>query len=206
MKKGFEKYSDKMQPLFEAVGKLTMVQRVIISAVALALLIAGFFLFSFKPQMSEIKKLENNIKTTEKQLVEAKKKAAQLDGLQKEWESKQAKFAEVMNALPDKKEIPSLLEEISAAGKSSGLDFQSFTPKEEVTRDFYAEIPVSIQVNGSYDRIQLFFQKVAGMSRVVSIEDIKMTTGKDEKEMINTSCTAVTYRFLSETPKGKGKK
>ena len=157
MKKGFEKYSDKMQPLFEAVGKLTMVQRIIICVVALALLITGFFLFSYKPQMAEINKLENNIETTEKQLAEAKRKAAQLDRLQKEWESKQAKFAEVMDALPDKKEIPSLLEEISAAGKSSGLDFQSFTPKPEVSKDFYAEIPVSIQVKGSYDGIQLLF-------------------------------------------------
>jgi len=201
MKKGFEKYSDKMQPLFEAVGKLTMVQRIIICVVALALLITGFFLFSYKPQMSEINKLEKNIETTEKQLVEAKRKAAQLDRLQKEWESKQAKFEEVMDALPDKKEIPSLLEEISAAGKSSGLDFQSFTPKPEVPKDFYAEIPVSIQVKGSYDRIQLFFQKVADMSRVVNIKNISMRTDKEGDEIINTSCTAVTYRFLAENPK-----
>ncbi|MFO8048548.1 MAG: type 4a pilus biogenesis protein PilO [Desulfosudaceae bacterium] len=204
--KGFEKYSDKMQPLFESVGKLTMVQRVIISVAALVLLIAGFVLLSFKPQLSEIKQVEQEIQTTEKQLQSAKRKAAQLDSLKEEWTSKAAQFEEVMDALPDKKEIPSLLEDISAAGKNSGLDFQAFTPKSEVAKDFYAEIPVAINVIGSYDRMQLFFEKVANMSRVVNIKDIKMSTGKDGAETINTTCTAVTYRFLPAKENKQGKK
>lgn len=204
--KSFEKYSDKMQPLFESVGKLTMMQRVAISVAALVLLIAGFALLSFKPQLSEIKQVEKEIETTEEKLESAKEKAAELDSLKEEWTSKAAQFEEVMDALPDKKEIPSLLEDISEAGKDSGLDFKEFTPKSEVTKDFYAEIPVAINVIGSYDRMQSFFEKVANMSRVVNIKNIKMSTGKDGAETINTTCTAVTYRFLPDKENKQDKK
>ena len=230
MKKGMDSYGAKMQPLFETMGKLNPIQRLLIGIGVFALLIAGFVLLSIKPQYAEISKIEKNIKETEKKLDDAKKKASELDGWKEKWSKKQEEFEVVMNALPDKQEIPSLLGEISAAGRNTGLTFNRFAPQGEIARDFYAEIPVAISISGTYDRLTLFYKKVAEMSRVVNIKNISMamgggkgggSRGKKGKKggttvssgQINAECTAVTYRFLSEEEKkatkgkgGKGKK
>lgn len=216
MKKNTEGYSAKMQPLFEMIGRLTLVQRLAIGIVVFALLIAGFVFLSIKPQYEEIGKVEKKISNTEKKLAEAKKKAAELDGWKEKWAKKQEEFEVVMNALPDKQEIPKLLGDVSAAGRNAGLRFNRFAPQGEISRDFYAEIPVAISIAGGYDRLGLFFKKVAEMDRVVNIKGISMAMksgsqrkGGGEAGEISAECTAVTYRFLSEAEKkaqGQGKK
>jgi type IV pilus assembly protein PilO len=98
-------------------------------------------------------------------------------------------------ALPEKKEIPSLLTAISRAGRDVGLEFLLFQPGAEVPKEFYAEIPVSINVVGPYQNIALFFDKVARLFRVVNINDIAMGS-KGSTRDLNTTCTAITYRFI----------
>jgi type IV pilus assembly protein PilO len=106
--------------------------------------------------------------------------------------------------LPEKKEIPSLLSSISQSGRDAGLEFLLFEPRGEQTKEFYAEIPVSIIVEGNYHKTALFFDKVARLHRIVNIDDIKMIAAKESDEL-RTSCTAVTYRFVetksNEPPK-----
>jgi type IV pilus assembly protein PilO len=219
MKKSMDSYSAKMQPFFETVGKLTMIQRLLIGVAVFSLLIGAFVMFSVKPQFEEISKTEKKIKETENKLNDAKKKASELEGWKEKWSKKQEEFEIVMNALPDKQEIPSLLGEISAAGRNTGLTFNRFAPQGEIARDFYAEIPVAISISGTYDRLTLFFKKVADMSRVVNIKNINMAMGSSGggggrgkkgrgggssnvgSGQINAECTAVTYRFLSEDEK-----
>ncbi|MEA2102298.1 MAG: type 4a pilus biogenesis protein PilO, partial [Thermodesulfobacteriota bacterium] len=99
---------------------------------------------------------------------------------------------------PDKSEIPSLLENISALGRASGLDFNLFRPKADVAKAFYAEIPVDIVVQGNYKDIVLFFDKVSKMPRIVNISDIVMGSPKKGTDgiIITTSCNATTYKFI----------
>ncbi|MEW6077686.1 MAG: type 4a pilus biogenesis protein PilO [Thermodesulfobacteriota bacterium] len=205
-----------MQPLFEQLGKLTKLQRTLIGIVIFALLIAGFVFLSIKPLYEKIAVVEKKISDTEKLLLEAKQKAAALEGLKEDWAKKQEEFQVVMNALPDKQEIPTLLGDISAAGRNTGLLFNRFAPQGEIFRDFYAEIPVAISISGTYDRLRSFFGKVSEMSRVVNIKNINMSLstkggGGGKKGavatttpgLINVECTAATYRFLSEAEKAK---
>ncbi len=110
-----------------------------------------------------------------------------------------------MKALPDKKEIPSLLTNITESGKDAGLEFLLFQPKPEINKDFYAEIPVSIKVAGNYHNVGLFFDKVSRLSRIVNIKDIVMATTREGKGL-NTSCTAVTYRFVETEEKDAANK
>jgi type IV pilus assembly protein PilO len=90
-------------------------------------------------------------------------------------------FKIVMRALPEKEEIPTLLTGISKAGKSSGLNFILFQPMPEVKKDFYAEIPVAMEVTGDYHGVAMFFENVAGLNRIVNIRNISMTPA-DKKQ------------------------
>ena len=88
---------------------------------------------------------------------------------------------------------------VSQSGRDAGLDFLLFQPEPEKNQDFYAEIPVSMKVAGNYHNVALFFDKVARLSRIVNIDDIKMTSTKGNTDLI-TSCKAVTYRFVETKP------
>jgi len=194
-------YTDRLQPFFESVGSLSKVQRIAIVIATFSILTSAFVFFSYMPKLKEIKATNEKYENVKNQLSTAKIKAAQLGNLQKQWDKKQEEFKLVMAALPDKKEIPTLLSEISKAGKSAGLDFHMFAPQTEISRDFYAEIPVTIQLQGSFISIAEFFDNISQLSRIVNIKNINMKPVEDHAGAYSLSCSAITYRFLSDEKK-----
>lgn len=191
-----------IEPLFEKVGNISKVHRILI-CVSTFIVITGLFVyFLYLPKFEKLDQLNSDYNNLEKSLVSAKKEAAQLNKYREKMETAEAQYKIAMKALPDKKEIPSLLTNISESGKEAGLEFLLFQPESEINKDFYAEIPVSIKVAGNYHNVGLFFDKVSRLSRIVNIKDIVMATPK-EGDMLNTSCTAVTYRFVETEEKEK---
>ncbi len=187
------------------IENLSKIQRILIFASVFVLIIAIFIFLLYKPKLADIKKLEKELGGLEKKLVVAKKNAADLKKFQEMMEEAEVQFKKAMKALPEKEEIPSLLTSISRSGQDVGLEFLLFEPKSEVRKEFYAEIPVAMQVVGGYHDLAIFFDKVARLSRIVNIKNITMGRAKDGKEL-NTSCTAVTYKFVEPAPKKPDKK
>ncbi|MBU4101858.1 MAG: type 4a pilus biogenesis protein PilO [Proteobacteria bacterium] len=191
-----------IEPLFEKVGNISKVHRILICVSTLIVITGLFVYFLYIPKFEKLNQLNSDYKNLEKMLASAKKKAAQVNKYREEMKMAEAQYKIAMKALPDKKEIPSLLTNISESGKEAGLEFLLFQPESEINKDFYAEIPVSIKVAGNYHNVGLFFDKVSRLSRIVNIKDIVMETSK-EGNMLNTSCTAVTYRFVEVEEKEK---
>ena len=190
--------------LFETadkIGKLTKLYKILLCLGLFVLLVGPFVYFSFLPKITKISGLKNEHTT---RLVTAKAKANRLKYYQDKLKDAEMEFKIVMKKLPEKKEIPALLSSISQSGRDAGLEFLLFQPEPEQNKDFYAEIPVSIKVTGNYHNVALFFDKVARLSRIVNIDDINMTAGKGGNAL-ETSCTAVTYRFVETKPKTETK-
>jgi len=204
MKKGKAVSIEKVNPIFEKLEELSKIQRIVIWAGVLILLIGSFIYFSYLPKFKNIDKLKSDLTKVEKQLETAKKNARQLNAYRKKMQAAEKQFKIVMRALPEKEEIPPLLTGISKAGKDSNLNFILFQPKPEVEKDFYAEIPVSIKVSGNYHGVATFFESVAGLNRIVNIKDITMSPEK-ESGNLSTTCTAVTYKFIEESKNTKPK-
>ena len=184
-----------IEPIFEKAGNLSKVHRILI-CVATFIVITGLFVyFLYFPKFERLDQLNSEYKNLEQSLALAKKKAAQLNKFREKMKTAEAKYKIAMKALPDKKEIPSLLTDITKSGKDVGLEFLLFQPEAEINKDFYAEIPVSIKVAGNYHNVGLFFDKVSRLSRIVNIKNIVIATLK-KGDTLNTSCTAVTYRFV----------
>jgi len=189
-----------IDPLFEKIGTLSKVHRILI-CVSTFIVITGLFVyFLYLPKFEKLDQLNSDYKNLEKMLASAKIKAAQLNKYREKMKTAEAQYKIAMKALPDKKEIPSLLTNITESGKEAGLEFLLFQPKPEINKDFYAEIPVSIKVAGNYHNVGLFFDKVSRLSRIVNIKDIVMEASK-EGNVLKTSCTAVTYRFVETEEK-----
>ena len=189
-----------IEPLFEKVGNISKLHRILICVATFIVITGSFVYFLYLPKFESLNQLNSEYKNFEQRLASAKTKAAQLNEYREKMKIAEAQYKLAMKALPDKKEIPSLLTGISESGKEAGLEFLLFQPESEINKDFYAEIPVSIKVAGNYHNVGLFFDKVSRLSRIVNIKDIVIATPR-EGGMLNTSCTAVTYRFVETEEK-----
>jgi type IV pilus assembly protein PilO len=207
----FSKISKITDPLFKAmdkIGKLSKLYRLLISLGIIVLFAGPIVYFSYLPKMEKIDKLNKEYEELDLKLTQFKAKARNLRVVQQQFKDAENELKIVMKALPEKKEIPTLLASISSSGQDSGLEFTLFEPKPENDKDFYAEIPVSVKVSGSYHNVATFFDKVSRLPRIVNIDNISITAQKDtEKEALSlaASCTAITYRFI-EKKSEKGKK
>jgi type IV pilus assembly protein PilO len=195
-------------PAIEWVEARTKVQRILIYALAIVLLVGGFTYFAYLPKHKEIVKLESEYKKLAQKLDRAKKTAEQLNFYRSKMKAAEAQFNIVMKALPEKEEIPTLLNGISQAARDAGLDITKFQPNPEIAKEFYAEVPITINVDGNYHNVAMFFDKISKLPRIVTIGALKLLPDK-EGDTLSTSCTAVTYKFIEpveKKPPGKKKK
>ena len=190
---------------FAKIEGLSKIQRILIFVSVFVLIIVIFVFLLYKPKLADITKLNKELDGLEGKLAVAKKNAADLDKFKKMMAEAEVGFKQAMKALPEKEEIPSLLTSISRSGQDVGLEFLLFEPKSEVRKEFYAEIPVAMKVVGGYHDLAMFFDKVARLSRIVNIKNISMARIKNSQQL-NTSCTAVTYKFVEPAPPKPSKK
>jgi type IV pilus assembly protein PilO len=188
-----------LDPFLEKIEKLSKLHKFLIVSTILVLLVGGFVYFSYMPKFRDIDNLEKKQAKLVRQLRNAKLQARAHKKFATELKATKLQFQKARQALPDKKEIPSLLAAISGSGQSAGLEFLLFRPAKEIQRDFFAEIPVEIRVLGGYHNVALFFDKVAHLSRIVNMKNTTMTAAKKSTQL-ETTCTAVTYRFSEVQP------
>jgi type IV pilus assembly protein PilO len=182
---------------FEKTGALKKVHRILICAVTFLLLTVGFYFLIYSPKSEEIVRLEGELSKIQGELTQAKIQAKNLPKLEKELKDAKIELKKALRLLPDKKELPQLLDGITSAGKLAGLEFLLFQPGKEVNKGFYAEIPVVIKVNGLYHDVAVFFDKVSKLPRIVNISDVKIRSeNRDDSNILTTSCIAKTYRFI----------
>jgi type IV pilus assembly protein PilO len=172
----------------------------------------GFVWFFYMPQTETISRLNKDLKSAQDKLARLKDVEKNLRAFKKQFKKTEQEFKEALKLLPDKEEIPTLLTSISNLGAQSGLEFLLFQPQKEVPRNFYAEIPLKLEVTGPYHNVATFFDQVSRLSRIVNIGNVKMTQMKAAKNkadtvILKTGCTATTYKFIEvkEQPK-KGKR
>ena len=204
-----EEKKSSLEQFSAKIEKLSQLQRILISSAIFLIIITLTIWLSYRPKLAEIKQLNVELDKLNKELIIAKKNARDLKKFQIKMKEEEAAFKLVMKSLPEKEEIPSLLESISMEGQESGLEFLLFQPKGEVRKEFYAEIPVAMRLTGGYHNIATFFDRVARLPRVVNIRDIVMT-GTKGKELsgstLDTTCTAVTYKFVEPVKKAPAKR
>lgn len=208
------KKNRKVDVLFEKIGALTKVQRLLICLGTLGVIGAGFYFLLLGPKLDALTAVRQDLEKQKTLLANYKIKAAALEKVEAQMAQAREQFEIAMTALPDKRELPTLLDEISKAGRDTGLEVQLFAPQNMVTKESYMEIPLSMTVAGRYHQMAEFFYRVAGLNRIVNMSTINMNriSGKGEADMnkVQMNCVAVTYMFVEPKEDGdtgkKGKK
>ena len=124
--------------------------------------------------------------------------AINLPAYKQQMDEMEQTFGSLLRQLPNTTEVPDLLVDITQAGLGRGLEFNLFRPEKEQPRDFYAEMPISVEVRGTYHELAQFISDVAALPRIVTFGDITISSsGKDSK--LTMSAKARTYRYLDES-------
>jgi len=177
-----------------------------ILVVCMVMLFAGYW-FLIQGEIDEYsaaKAKEDSLRDT---FMNKKALAINLPAYKQQMEEMEQTFGSLLRQLPNTTEVPDLLVDITQAGLGRGLEFTLFQPQKEQPKDFYAELPISIQVRGTYHELAQFVSDVAALPRIVTFSDITISSvAKDNK--LTMSAKAKTYRYLEEgsAPKpAKGK-
>jgi type IV pilus assembly protein PilO len=124
--------------------------------------------------------------------------AARLDDLKARMVTLDESLKVAISLLPETREIPELLTQISQLGSTAGLEFRLFKPEPEKKADFYAEVPVNLAILGRFHDLARFFDHLSKLSRIVNVTDIKisLTKGSGDTQLLTTNCLLTTFRFL----------
>ncbi|MFP3869305.1 MAG: type 4a pilus biogenesis protein PilO [Syntrophobacteria bacterium] len=207
IKKSFEKVKPPSIP-WAKLAKLTKVQKILIGVGVVGGLLGSFVYFLYIPQTEKIASLNRDLRVDREKLERLRRVEQNLRDFKKELQETELQFKEALQLLPDKEEIPTLLSSISNLGAQSGLEFLLFRPGREVPRNFYAEIPLQLELSGPYHNVATFFDMVSRLSRIVNIGNMAMTKLRTEGDTIilKTGCTATTYKFIESAEKKEKKK
>jgi type IV pilus assembly protein PilO len=187
----------------EKLSALSTPQKVLLF-VGTFLLIGGLFYFlQYKDQLEQARRLSMNIAEQEKRLAAAKQAAARVAVLQQELAQAEEDFARLLAMLPDQKELPGLLESVSKLGAQVGLENILFQPQPERPHEFYSDIPVRLDLLGTYNEVAVFLDRVSKLDRILKVENLTMTRQKDSSRL-KVDCTIVTYRFIEKPAQEAG--
>lgn len=168
---------------------------IILFATLVVVLLLGWW-FGWRPQMEDLEAKRANEETLRQEWLTKKQQAVNLDEYQKQLVEINRSFGALLKQLPNASEMESLLVDINQAGLGRGLQFELFKPGGEILKEFYAELPITIKVSGSYHDFGAFTGDVAKLPRIVTLNEIDVAPAKEGG--LSMSAVAKTFRYLDE--------
>jgi type IV pilus assembly protein PilO len=186
-----------MKELLEKFEALEPKQRWMLCGL-FACLLGGIGYYLHSTHAERLEALTAEVEETRQTVEKHRAIATRLTDLQVRLETLDEMLKVAITLLPELREIPELLTQISQLGMNSGLEFRLFKPEPEKQADFYAEVPVSLSILGRFHELGRFFDHLSKLSRIVNVTDIKVTLAKSNTDtpMLSTNCLLTTFRFL----------
>jgi type IV pilus assembly protein PilO len=186
---------------FNNVGSLpAAVKAVLLTFIFLVILALGYY-FLWTDAFASLDTERAKEQDLRKVFLDKQAQAVNLAGYKLQMVEIEKTFGALLKQLPDKSQMDGLLTDINQAGLGRGLEFELFKPGQETQSEFYAEMPISIKVLGTYHDLGAFATDISKLSRIVTLNDISVTTAKEAKSssadaILVMEATARTYRYL----------
>ena len=157
------------------------------------LLAVGYWYFLYQPYADEMATLQEKIDSGRKTVEKYTEIAVKLEPLKAQVSDLEGRLHVLLRELPETREIPGLMRQISDLGIRTGLRISYIKPQPEQRKEFYAEIPIQMRVQGQYHAVGRFFDDLAHLERIISVDSVQIEATNQE-----TQCLATTFRFLDE--------
>lgn len=189
------------------VGAWPVVPRVaVLVGIFILILLAGWW-FVWQEQLDTLASKQEDEVRLKDEYVSKKRQAANLDLYTQQMNEIDRSFGALLKQLPNKSEVEALLVEINQAGMGRGLQFELFKPGQEAVKDFYAELPISVKLNGSYHDFGAFAGDIGRLSRIVTLNNISISLNPQSKDgSLTMDAVTKTFRYLDEEEVARQKK
>lgn len=168
------------------------------------LFVAGWFGWQSQYEELDMKRQEET--RLKDDWLNKKKQAVNLEEYRNQLAEIERSFGALLKQLPNAAEMEALLVDINQAGLGRGLQFELFKPGTEVVKDFYAELPITVNLTGTYHDFGSFAGDIAKLPRIVTLNDINISAGKSGEAGLVLATTAKTFRYLDESEVAARKK
>ena len=163
-----------------------------------AILAAGWW-FVWNEQLETLESRQRDEQKLKDEFVAKKKQAVNLDLYTQQLNEIDRSFGALLKQLPTKAEVESLLVEANQSGRGRGLQFELFRPGQEVSREFYAELPIAVRLTGNYHDFGAFAGDVAKLSRIVTLNNLSIAGNQQAKDgTLVMDAVTKTFRYLDE--------
>jgi len=180
------------------IGSWPILPKLGVLFITLALIVLASYWFDWQHQIEGINREKVKEEGLRKTFLTKKSEAINLPAYQKQLEDIEKQFGALLKQLPGRSEMDALLTDINQAGLGRGLQFELFKPAaQETRRDFYAELPISIKVSGSYHDIGAFASDIGKLSRIVTLENISLASA-GKGGVLSLDALAKTFRYLDD--------
>jgi len=189
-----------VDPRLEKIFNLPPLKKSLVLG-ALLVVIAGLFAYLvYLPATEELSQLNNQNISLAAKLQQDQRIANNLPKFRAEYEKMKIRLDEALTELPNDKEIPTLLTNIAGLAKESGLEVELFKPVAEISRGFYAEVPVDLRLRGTYHELGMFAYQIGQLSRIVNLNTLRLKSPKSDsgRTILSVDCKATTFRFLPQ--------
>jgi type IV pilus assembly protein PilO len=171
----------------------------VLLAILAAIPVAGYFADT-QGQIEELERMQGEEEKLKTQYLDKKKQAVNLDLHRQQLREIDTQFGALLRQLPNRSQMDALLVDINQAGLGRGLQFELFRPSAgEITREFYAERPITLKMTGTYHDMGAFASDVGQLPRIVTLNDVVITAGSGkDSQLLTMDVTARTFRYLDD--------
>lgn len=187
----------------DKITRIPNTQKLMILLAVIAALIGSYLYLIHFPSRETLRQKNEELGKLQAKYDEQQKVLSNLPKFREELRNLEAQLAESLKLLPNTREIPSLLTNISMLAQECGLEIMLFQPQAEVSKGFYADIPVEMEVSGKYHNLGYFFEKISKLNRIVNVSEIsisgqKLKKAKTDVGSIDAEFNATTFKFIEK--------
>ena len=198
----FEELQNHLEP--DNIGSAPASVRMGVIAILCLTIIGAGLWFDTQNQLAQLETHEQKEVLLKQEFKIKADQAAKLELYKEQLAEMNATFGALLRQLPEKTDVESLLVDVSQTGLASGLEMKKFKPSAEEKKGFYAELPISLEVLGSFHQLATFISGIAALPRIVTISEMKLepvtkvTGSEGPSDKLKMSAIARTYRYLQE--------
>ena len=185
-----------------ALTKLPLAGQLGVAALVAAIICGGFYWFYYSDALEQQKRKEDQLAKLQQEIRALEATANRLPEFQREVQALEARLETLKRILPPEKEMPDLMRRVQYLAAQSSLRVAKFTPTATQQKEFYLEVPISLDLEGTYHNLGAFFDRISRMSRLVNMGTIRIHSQKDQtiSNTIAVSAVATTYVYREPPP------
>jgi type IV pilus assembly protein PilO len=189
----------------EQIAKVSVFKKLAVLFILVAGLGSGYWFFYYSPVVEELAQEQALYTQLQAQRQDAIRRKATYEKDRHRRDELKKSYGQQLRALPTDAEMSSFLNSLNTQAELVGLEIQSVKPQEEETAQYYARIPVQLELTGNYHQLAKFFYLVSNLDRIINIENIsfKVTEGTQSNTVIRAKVLATTFRSVQIGGKDK---